>query len=321
MRRVVQIVFPVLALGLSLSLTQCGGESTTGTGTTGACSNGICGSGGTTTTGSLTTGSMGGSPTTGSMTTSGMGGTPSTGAGMTTSGMGGSPATTGSSTTTTTAGVTSSAAGTTSAAASTGSGGCVESWLCTPWDGGLGDNGTRVCTDTNNCGTMVNKPAETATLPALDLNYFKCNVEPILDAKCSMMGCHGTEVGRALRVYSRGKLRDANVSNAPAQPPPTCPTDASLAACTGTNDCHCAGPHAPEEWKRNFDAARGMMLDVNGNPLPAAQAANSDLIQQPVVGGKSHAGVHLFKTNDADYTTIKSWLSGSTLLSCNPVPN
>jgi hypothetical protein len=321
MRRVVQLVFPVFTLGLSLSLTQCGGESTTGTGTTGACSNGICGSGGdTTSAGTMTTaGGMGGAPTTGaSMTTSGgMGGVPTTGAGMTTSGgMGGAPGTTsaGPGTTTTTAGAT-------TAGATTGSGGCVESWLCTPWDGKGTNNGTRTCTDTNNCGTMANKPATTATLPPLDMNYFECNVEPILDAKCSMMGCHGTEVGRALRVYSRGKLRDANVSNAPAQPPPTCATDASLAACTGTNDCHCAGPHAPEEWQRNYDAARGMLLDVNGNPLPAAQAANSDLIQQPVVGGKSHAGVHLFKPNDADYTTIKSWLSGSTLASCNPVPN
>jgi hypothetical protein len=305
---------------LSLSLTRCGGESTTGSSTTGACSNGICGSGGdTTSAGTMTTtGGMGGSPTTGaSMTTSGgMGGSPTTGAGMTTSGgMGGAPGTTtsGAGTTTTTAGVTSSSA------ATTGSGGCVESWLCTPWDGKGTNNGTRACTDTNNCGTMANKPATTATLPALDQNYFKCNVEPILDAKCSMMGCHGTETGRALRVYSRGKLRDANVANPP--PAPNGCMTTPLAQCTGTNDCHCAGPHAPEEWQRNYDAARGLLLDTNGNPIPAGQADTSDLIQQPVVGGKSHAGVHLFKPNDAEYTTIKSWLSGSTLASCDPTPN
>ena len=83
MRRVVQIVFPVLALGLSLSLTQCGGESTTGSSTTGACSNGICGSGGeTSTSGTMTTGGMGGA----AATTGGMGGSPTTGASMTTTG-------------------------------------------------------------------------------------------------------------------------------------------------------------------------------------------------------------------------------------------
>jgi hypothetical protein len=311
MRRVAQIVFPVLALGLSLSLTRCGGESTTGSSTTGACSNGICGSGGETTSGGTmtTTGGMGGSPTTGASmtTTGGMGGTPNM---TTTGGMGGAPGTT-----TTTAGVTSSSG------ATTGSGGCVESWLCTPWDGKGTNAGTRVCTDTNNCGTMANKPATTATLPALDKSFFECDVEPILDAKCSMMGCHGTETGRALRVYSRGKLRDASVPLANTPPPPNNCTPTLLSACIGTNDCHCAGPHAAQEWDRNFDAARGMMLDVNGNLIPAAQVATSDLLAQPVVGGKSHAGVHLFKLNDAEYTVIKNWLTGSTDAGCSPLPN
>ena len=316
MRRVVQIVFPVFALGLSLSLTQCGGESTTGSSTTGACSNGICGSGGETTTGgTMTTGGMGGSPTTGASmtTTGGMGGSPTTGASTTTtSGMGGAP-TTGSGTTTT--------SGATTAGATTGSGGCVESWLCTPWDGKGTNNGTRVCTDSNNCPAMANKPATTATLPALDKSFFKCNVEPILDAKCSMMGCHGTETGRALRIYSRGKLRDASVPDAMVPPPPNNCVLTPLAQCIGTNDCHCVGPHAVQEWDRNFDASRGMMLNANGTAIPAGQADTSDLLGQPVVGGKSHAGVHLFKPNDAEYTTIKSWLSGSTLASCDPTPN
>lgn len=319
MRRVVQIIFPVLALGVSLSLTQCGGESTTGSGTTGACSNGICGSGGSTTTGGdTTTGGMGGSPTTGASmtTTGGMGGSPTTGAGMTTTGGMGGAATTGSGMTT-----TAGAGATTSAGATAGSGGCVESWLCTPWDGKGTTNGTRVCTDINNCGTMVNKPSQSATLPPLDKNFFECDVEPILDAKCSMMGCHGTETGRALRVYSRGKLRDASVPLAMTPPPPGNCMPTLLSACIGTNDCHCAGPHADQEWDRNFDAARGMMLDVNGNPIPTAQADTSDLLQQPVVGGKSHAGVHLFKLNDAEYTVIKSWLTGSTHAGCSPLPN
>ncbi len=35
--------------------------------------------------------------------------------------------------------------------------------------------------------TTNNKPALTATLPKLDMNYFKCNVQPILDGKCGML--------------------------------------------------------------------------------------------------------------------------------------
>lgn len=284
MRRVLQMILPIFALGASLLLVQCGGESTTASGTTGACSNGICG----------TTGNGGASTTT-------------TGGG-------------GNASTTTGAGGAGGATSTTGATTSTGSG-CTESWLCSPWDGKGTDSGTRVCKDLGNCGTTSTKPAETATLPALDLNYFKCNVEPILDAKCSMLGCHGTETGRSLRVYSRGKLRDATVAIAQTPPAPTGCMTSALSTCNGTNDCHCVGPHADQEWQRNYDAARGLGLDAQGNPIPAAQATTSDLIQQPVVGGKSHAGVHLFKMNDADYTTLESWLSGSTLASCDPTPN
>src|SRR5262245_47161391 len=87
-------------------------------------------------------------------------------------------------------------------------GGCVEAWLCTPWQtNGSDDNGTRTCTDKNNCGTNNNKPKESATLPALDLDYYKCKVEPIFDRGCAHIGCHGTEQGRALRTYARGRLR------------------------------------------------------------------------------------------------------------------
>jgi PGF-pre-PGF domain-containing protein len=36
---------------------------------------------------------------------------------------------------------------------------CVESWQCTPWSACTGTH-TRTCTDSNNCGTTTNKPAE-----------------------------------------------------------------------------------------------------------------------------------------------------------------
>lgn len=37
---------------------------------------------------------------------------------------------------------------------------CTESWSCTVWSSCVGGVQTRTCTDANNCGTTVNKPAE-----------------------------------------------------------------------------------------------------------------------------------------------------------------
>jgi len=168
--------------------------------------------------------------------------------------------------------------------------------------------GTRTCTDINSCNTNVGKPVTTATLPHLDVNYFECNVEPIFDKKCGMLGCHGTESGRALRVYARARLRHAG-ENLIA--PANCAGSAMSASCIGSNSCPCNAPHTPTEWQRNYDAARGFALDAMGNALPDEHT--SDLIQQPVVGGKSHAGIHLFQPADPEDTTIYNWLHGSTL--------
>jgi hypothetical protein len=77
-------------------------------------------------------------------------------------------------------------------------------------------------------------------------------------------------------------------------------------------------PHTPNEWQRNFDAARGFGLDAAGQPIPAGMEDTSDLIAQPIVGGKAHAGVHLFKSGDKDHNTLKSWLGGAKLgMACN----
>ena len=190
---------------------------------------------------------------------------------------------------------------------------CTESWLCTPWDTGVQPAGqsnaaTRTCTDINSCGTTINKPVTTASLPTLNVNYFECKVEPVLDKKCGMLGCHGTESGRALRVYAKARLRHTGevlINTA------VCAGSASSDACIGSNSCPCNAPHTPTEWQRNYDAARGFAIDAMGNVL--ANEAQSDLIQQPVVGGKSHAGIHLFQPSDPEQATILSWLNGATL--------
>jgi hypothetical protein len=204
----------------------------------------------------------------------------------------------------------------------TDSGVCVESWVCTSFDtaGSSGNQATRSCTDKNNCGTTALKPATAATLPALDLNFFMCNVQPVLDAKCSMQGCHGTETDRGLRVYARGRLR--NNETLPANSP-LCvvanPMPVSLdSQCTASVEGACRNcGHTPTEWQRNFDSARSFALDASLQRIPAGQEDSSELIAQAVVGGKAHANVHLFRQGDPDYTQIKQWLSGMTLATCN----
>lgn len=195
-----------------------------------------------------------------------------------------------------------------------GTAGCVESWLCSPWQtDGASDNGTRVCKDQNNCGTTSQKPAETATLPPLDIEYYKCNVEPIFDRGCAHLGCHGTETGRAFRVYARGRLRitgemllETGCNNPGAMKPSE--------SCIGSIECACwTAPHTPTEWRRNYDGARSFMLDIQGAPIPNAMVDTSELIAEPIVGGKAHANIHMFTKGDADYQTLTAWLTGAKL--------
>jgi hypothetical protein len=90
---------------------------------------------------------------------------------------------------------------------------CGENWVCSPWEAEPGsDEATRTCTDENQAGTTACKPDEgPINLPALDLEYFKCQVMPVFQRGCAGMGCHGTDVGRPLRVYARGRLRNSEI--------------------------------------------------------------------------------------------------------------
>jgi hypothetical protein len=180
----------------------------------------------------------------------------------------------------------------------------------------------RTCTDLNACGTTNDKPSETATLPALDFNFYKSNVEPIMNRKCSMLGCHGTESGRALRLYSRGRLRLANENYIEGRGDCLRAVDATTPSeqCIGSIHCVCGwSSHTSAEWQRNFDSARGFGLDTQGNPIPPERVDESDLIAQAIVGGKAHAGIHLFRSGDADHDTLRQWLSGTTQPSCNTI--
>ena len=195
-----------------------------------------------------------------------------------------------------------------------GGGGCVESWSCSQWTPDGSGTYTRSCVDVASCGTTANKPdVGPIALPNLDVNYYRCKVEPIFDRGCAMMGCHGTattDMSRAFRVFARGRRRNSETA------PPMClesmPVDLDKAG-SGTTMCHGWTAHTTAEWQKNYDSARAQMLGLT-NP------DQSDLLSQPVVGGKAHTGVHVFaSTADPDYQTIRAWLTGATLPSCNPM--
>jgi hypothetical protein len=187
-----------------------------------------------------------------------------------------------------------------------GAGACIEAWQCTPWQSEPegSDNGVRTCTDANDCGTTAQKPVEMAVLPALDVDYYECAIEPILNRTCSMMGCHGSDK-RGLRNYSRGRFR--NVAESVVNP---CPGGGMtpLDQCLGSIECGCwQSPHTATEWQRNYDSARGMALDIDGSVL--ADMTNSELIQQPFEeGGKAHAGIKQYKMADPEYGKFIAWL-------------
>ena len=135
-------------------------------------------------------------------------------------------------------------------------------------------------------------------------------------------GGEGRRVSRrALRTYSRGRFRNTE----------TVTETGCLAAgtqvmlnpkCIGSIECICwTGRLTTTEWQRNYDSARAFALDPSGQRIPAGMEDKSELIAQPIVGGRAHANIHLFKSGDPEHTTLKQWLSGSTLATCTPPYN
>jgi hypothetical protein len=127
------------------------------------------------------------------------------------------------------------------------------------------------------------------------------------------MACHGTEVDRTFRLYTRARWRNKE------QVATTCLEPGSTVNLqeygSGTVMCQGWYAHTQAEWKKNFDSARSFMLDIT-NP------DDSLLLREPAKGGLPHAQVKLFAQGDPDYQTIRSWLSGTTLgRTCNTGAN
>jgi hypothetical protein len=132
-----------------------------------------------------------------------------------------------------------------------------------------------------------------SSLAALDSDYFRCEVEPVLVKRCAFGACHGSE-RRPFRIYAPSRLRVGAANTA------------SL-----TEDEHQA----------NFDMARGFASDVDGEPLLELKPLSTE------AGGYFHRGAEIFaggdsfaSTEDHGYQVIVDWArDGATAPSdCTP---
>jgi hypothetical protein len=189
-----------------------------------------------------------------------------------------------------------------------GGGACSEDWQCSNWRWASGGMATRTCVDSNGCGTTTQKPSEgPAAVPTLDRNYYRCNVQPIVDKGCAMMGCHGNDTGvRDYYVYSRGRLRndqivpDVQTCLTPGQPKNLQQEGSGTVMCLGWSRL------TNEEWTENIDSARLFAVGLT-------DMAQSQLLTQATEGTPfAHAGIKMFAAGDSEYQTVKRWLEGAT---------
>ncbi len=184
---------------------------------------------------------------------------------------------------------------------------------CGDWGLPSTPNGTavRTCGDAS-CMT-------TSTLPALDLNRFNCEIQPIFDATCAYIGCHSTDTGnRRLKTFSVGFKRMAPLLSGTDRDGPVNPSYCNGTAANWEANCEAWDPIMARETTYNFDNARLFALDALGNQ------AQNELLYQPLAGdpaGQAHDGIDLFaSTNDVRYQALLNWLNGQTSpLNCNGI--
>ena len=140
---------------------------------------------------------------------------------------------------------------------------------------------------------VENPPAQPG---ALDREYFRCNVQPVLAARCAFPACHGTRK-RPLALYAPGRERYQVTWDRPTE------------------------PITQPELDANFDIARGFSTtSATGEPWllakPLATAA----------GGYYHRAGDLFGAEDVfmtkddpGYQILASWIAGEAALpACAP---
>lgn len=130
-------------------------------------------------------------------------------------------------------------------------------------------------------------------LPQLDPEFFRCNVQPIVDARCSMLACHG-DIRRPFHAFTRNRMR-----------------------LVGSNVQRNL-PLSAEELDLNMKSALGFVDEE--------RHAESWLLLKPLdadAGGYFHRGKEIFvggdvwlDTEDPEYQTLLTWISGGTDPGC-----
>ena len=143
-------------------------------------------------------------------------------------------------------------------------------------------------------GCAVDNPP--TQIGALDREYFRCNVQPVLAARCAFPACHGTRV-RPLAIFAPGRERLRVSWDRPTEPVTQDELDANFRLVTGFTTLESTG----QPW-------------LLSKPLSTA------------AGGYYHRGADLYGTedvfmtkDDAGYQLLEKWIAGETAQStCAP---
>lgn len=125
-------------------------------------------------------------------------------------------------------------------------------------------------------------------LPPLDEAFYRCEVQPVLAARCAFFACHGSAT-RPFRLYARNRLR----FDVAAEERET--------------------PLRPVEERANYEAARAFAGDARRPSLLLLKPLEED------AGGYIHVGATLygrgdvFRTaDDPGYQKLADWIGGAT---------
>ena len=143
-------------------------------------------------------------------------------------------------------------------------------------------------------GCAVDYPP--AQAPALDRDFFRCNVQPVLAARCAFPACHGTRV-RPLAIYAPGRERYRVGWDRPTEPITADEIDANYKVASGFATTSATG----DAW-------------LVAKPLT------------PAAGGYYHRAADLFGAEDVfltkddpGYKLLAAWIAGGTApASCTP---
>ena len=131
------------------------------------------------------------------------------------------------------------------------------------------------------------------TPPELDVAAFRCEVEPVLMARCASYACHG-DGGRPFRIFAINRLR--------------------LNPERAASGYVLNAPMTPEEHAANLDMALGF--------VEPGDFERSQLLLKPLdvdAGGWFHRGGSIYgridvfsSEDDVGYEAIEAWLAGGT---------